>query len=179
MNFFRDSRSKTKTIEDDEPSLRDAEKTLDHEQYPHPAVMNLKLKRTSSDKSGLRKRGQRIKFNLPQKSALKKPSDSQCKRTSRSRSVSFSNLLLEEIDDITEVKEDSDSEYEDCLSDIETKDCESFLSPSFKGLDTSNKESRKSQSLESLNFRPPTPPNASHLVKPINIKNREMLEDSI
>ena len=179
MNFFRDSRSKTKTAEDDTPSLRDAEKILDQEQYSHPAVLNLKLKRTSSDKSGLRNRGQRIKFNLPQKSALKKPSDSPCKRTSRSRSVSFSNLLLEEIEDITEIKEDSDSEYEDCVSDIETKYCESFLSPSFKGLDTSNKESRKSQSLESLNFRPPTPPNASHLVKPINIKSREMLGDSI
>ena len=179
MDFFRDSKSKQITTEVDASSLRDPGKSMDQDQYSHPSVLNLKLKRTSSDKSGLRNRGQRIKFNLPQKSALKKPSDSPCKRTSRRRSVSFSNLLLEEIEDITEIKEDSDTEYEDCLSDIETNDCESFPSSTFQGLDKSNWESRKSQSLESLNFRPPTPPNASHLVKPINVKNPEIFGDSI
>ena len=174
IGIFSGSKVKP-TKANDPPILRDSETDSNQEPYSHQAILNLKLKRTSSDKSGLRSRHQKIKFSLPQKSALKQPSDSSCKRTSRTRSVSFSNLLLEEIDDLAEIREDSDSEYEDCLTDLETKDCESFQSSSSQNWDASKMELRKSQSLESLNIRPPTPPNASHLVKPVNIEKCEIL----
>ena len=79
----------------------------DHEQRFHPSIMKLKLKRTSSDTSGLKKAEHKIKFDFPPKSALKQPTKSTHKSASRSRSVSFSNLLLEEIVDDIEVIEDS------------------------------------------------------------------------
>jgi len=90
--------------------------------------------------------------------------------------VSFSNLLLEEIVDDIEVIEDSDSEYEDCLTELRAKSCEKMdkdfsPSPSSQNLNATNWDFRKSQSLESLNFRPPTPPNASHLVNLSTLKN--------
>ena len=158
--------------------------STDHEQCFHPSIMKLKLKRTSSDTSGLKKAEHKIKFDFPQKSALKQPSKSVHKSASRSRSVSFSNLLLEEIVDETEIREDSDSEYEDCLTELRAKSCEKIdnefnPSPSSQNLNATNWDFRKSQSLESLNFRPPTPPNASHLVKPVNFEKFHFMGESL
>ena len=176
MNVNRNSESEAPT--GDPPLLQSSTGASSQQlKYCPRSIMKLKLERTSSDASGLKKAIHKTTFMFPEKSALKQFSGiASCEKTSRTRSVSFSNLLLEEIVDDTEMREDSDSEYEDALTDLDDQDCERMenkfvQATSSQHLSATHLEFRKSQSLESLNIRPPTPPNASHLVKPIMIEN--------
>ena len=107
------------------------------------------------------------------RSIMKTRSDITEIKKSRSRYVSFSTLAPEEIIDMTETKEDSGSEGEDCgTSLLDTKHEE-------EGDDIRNLVSEyklklglnRRRSLESLDIRPPTPPNTSHFLKSMSAEN--------
>ena len=116
-----------------------------------------------------------IKPVAPEKSIIKSPSITSEIKKSRKRCVSFSTHLREEIIDMPKMKENSDSEcedYETCLDvqheemNVETTKCVSEYTLRMHSLYLNRRPS-----LESFDIRPPTPPNTSHLLKPISAEN--------
>ena len=127
----------------------------------------INLSRVVSEPINYQKPQHNIKPVAPERSIIK-TNISEIKN-SRKRRVSFSTLLREVNIDITTLKEDSDSECEDyeAMLDVQDEEAEDEISKCV------SKYTLKMQSLNltrsrSLDIRPPTPPNTSHLLKPIS-----------
>ena len=102
-----------------------------------------------------------------------------CKNTPRrKRSVSFHSTLSEENVDLREPDENSDNYGEDDKQqfDLEEMEIDDEINIAM-GRDAVRfpcERLRRSISFDSLNFRPPTPPNVSHLVRPTKDKNKRL-----
>ena len=114
---------------------------------------------------------------IPEKSTMKSPSIISEIKKSRTRCVSFSAILQEEITDRTVMKEDSDSKCEDNETRLdnpdEEVDDEISTCVSEYTLEMHSLYLNRRRSLESSYIRPPTPPNTSHLLKQLSVVNTE------
>ena len=140
----------------------------------------LRSRLTRSDSAPLMRHKMQFDAHLkiPDKSIMKPTEHSLFMRGLRKRTVSFSTLLTEEIEEIKE-HSDSDSDNEGNDSSLQEshaeEDEDDFMAKENLESPCSDLDTAKCE--ESSNVgRPPTPPNASHLVKPITIENLVSVE---